>query len=384
MRIELYGYYPAIGRTFKSGREAYEMDRPDVAQFVAERRRIQFDSIDTITYLLLESLRIHLPNAEVGMSELKLLIGNYGKAPYDPKAARDLAQTISFSHTADVSIIILCGEDRQSALSDFLDAGGDAAKTIAVVFADWIRVEADVNPDIIENLNRFAAVFVMSKILALLMGRLGLTNVQALNNYRIWDTGEPDWVQPRDALRSCVVFNGLGDPKGAEIAVRAIRLVNENLNPKVPLSLYSDLEEQNKHLDEYEVERKGDPTIRYMGDLSHIDPFTTLQQYDCLLFPTHQEDSMIDGIFVVALAAGLPIITTDWRYNSEVVIDGMNGYLVPVFNAEAIAKKVRCLIDHPDLVHLMSERNLELYRKVYSEEAATAPLIAELLKIAGN
>jgi N,N'-diacetylbacillosaminyl-diphospho-undecaprenol alpha-1,3-N-acetylgalactosaminyltransferase len=45
----------------------------------------------------------------------------------------------------------------------------------------------------------------------------------------------------------------------------------------------------------------------------------------------------------------LPIITTDSPGCNEVVQDGVNGFLVPVRDAAALAKAISCLIEQPEL-----------------------------------
>lgn len=54
-----------------------------------------------------------------------------------------------------------------------------------------------------------------------------------------------------------------------------------------------------------------------------------------------------------AMALGLPVITTDVPGCRETVMDGVNGFLVPPRNAEALAEAMRRFIDDPDLVTAM-------------------------------
>ncbi|WP_296067891.1 glycosyltransferase family 4 protein [uncultured Agrobacterium sp.] len=57
-----------------------------------------------------------------------------------------------------------------------------------------------------------------------------------------------------------------------------------------------------------------------------------------------------------ALAAGLPVITTE--NTGTVVRDGIEGFIVPVCDAEAIATAVRALADNPELRRTMSTNAL--------------------------
>lgn len=57
-----------------------------------------------------------------------------------------------------------------------------------------------------------------------------------------------------------------------------------------------------------------------------------------------------------ALAAGLPVITTE--NTGSVVRDGVEGFIVPVCDPEAIATAVRALADNPELRRSMSTNAL--------------------------
>ena len=48
-----------------------------------------------------------------------------------------------------------------------------------------------------------------------------------------------------------------------------------------------------------------------------------------------------------ALAMGLPVVSTQHSGIPELVDDGISGYLVPEYDAEALAEKLACLIDEP-------------------------------------
>jgi glycosyltransferase involved in cell wall biosynthesis len=78
-----------------------------------------------------------------------------------------------------------------------------------------------------------------------------------------------------------------------------------------------------------------------------------LADYDVMLFPTFHEGEGFPGVLIDAAFAGLPAIVTAWHANAEVITDGVNGYVVPVHNPEAIAEKLIYLADNPEmLMHL--------------------------------
>ena len=76
-----------------------------------------------------------------------------------------------------------------------------------------------------------------------------------------------------------------------------------------------------------------------------------------------------------ALAAGLPVITTE--NTGSVVRDGIEGFIVPVCDPEAIATAVRALADNPELRRSMSANAL-LRAAEHTVESYGARLLAAL------
>lgn len=97
----------------------------------------------------------------------------------------------------------------------------------------------------------------------------------------------------------------------------------------------------------------------YKGVLQPNEVIPTLKQYDTLIFPTYYEGEGCPGILVEALSAALPIIASDWKYNSEFVKDGINGFLCETFDVEAYVKAFLVLAD-PVLRTQMSKQSYML------------------------
>jgi glycosyltransferase involved in cell wall biosynthesis len=98
---------------------------------------------------------------------------------------------------------------------------------------------------------------------------------------------------------------------------------------------------------------------RYEGLFTHIPhvPHHLLRHYygvsDVFVLP-----SLEDGFAYVcteALGCGLPVVTTDNTGASEVVNDGLNGFVVSVRNVDAMVEKLERLYLDQDMRHGMSE-----------------------------
>lgn len=84
-----------------------------------------------------------------------------------------------------------------------------------------------------------------------------------------------------------------------------------------------------------------------------------------------------------AAACGLPIVTTDSPGCREVIVDGIEGLLVPPREVEALADALERLIRHPELRKQMGAKARERAIRIFSEEqviTATLSVYAEALR----
>ena len=85
---------------------------------------------------------------------------------------------------------------------------------------------------------------------------------------------------------------------------------------------------------------------------------------DILAQSSHTEG--LPNVVLEACAAGVPVVATDVGGTSEVIADGVNGFLVPARNASALAGRLTCLVHSPELRQQMGDRGRELVRARFS------------------
>lgn len=76
--------------------------------------------------------------------------------------------------------------------------------------------------------------------------------------------------------------------------------------------------------------------VQFVGEQSDVMPF--LENTDVLVVPSHTEG--ISNAILEAMAMGLPVIATAVDGNKEVLVDSVNGFLVPVRNSKAMARAI--------------------------------------------
>lgn len=90
-----------------------------------------------------------------------------------------------------------------------------------------------------------------------------------------------------------------------------------------------------------------------------------LGEADVFVLPSRHAREGYPGAVIEALQCGLPVVATRWRAIPEIITHGENGLLVPPGDADALARAIRRLHDHPDLRQRLATQALrsgERYR----------------------
>lgn len=96
------------------------------------------------------------------------------------------------------------------------------------------------------------------------------------------------------------------------------------------------------------------------------EKFQLLANADIFIF-TPREPEGHPWVIVEALAAGLPVISTDRGAITESVLDGQNGFIVPLRSPEAIAEKLKLLIGDEALRKEMGKTSFQHYKNNFTE-----------------
>ncbi len=96
-----------------------------------------------------------------------------------------------------------------------------------------------------------------------------------------------------------------------------------------------------------ELERRCDGRyIKWLGFQKDIK--SILEQCHIMAFPSYYREGVPKSL-IDACAVGRPIVTTNSIGCKDVVDDGVDGFLVPVRDSEALAEKLRILIENKEL-----------------------------------
>jgi len=90
--------------------------------------------------------------------------------------------------------------------------------------------------------------------------------------------------------------------------------------------------------------------IEYLGEQADVRPY--LAQCSVYVLPSYREGT--PKTVLEAMASGRAVITTDAPGCRETVIDGQNGYLIPIKDVDALVEKMELLINSSETVSQMA------------------------------
>jgi glycosyltransferase involved in cell wall biosynthesis len=106
--------------------------------------------------------------------------------------------------------------------------------------------------------------------------------------------------------------------------------------------------------------------VFFLGAQYNEDKNKVLAYTDIFAFPTFYSDECFPLGILEAFRWNLPVITTYEGAISEIVEDGVNGFLVPQRNVEILAEKIELLIKNPELCQQMGNAGRRKYENEYT------------------
>ena len=114
--------------------------------------------------------------------------------------------------------------------------------------------------------------------------------------------------------------------------------------------------------------------IRWVGATRGAEKVALINGADVFVFPTYYPPEGHPWVIVEAMAAGLPVISTDQGAILESVIHGQNGFIVPKRDPAAVARAIEQLVRDPALRARMGQES----RRLYTERFTEAHMVANL------
>lgn len=117
-----------------------------------------------------------------------------------------------------------------------------------------------------------------------------------------------------------------------------------------------------------------DNIIEYLGYVKNVPDY--IEKVDVFVLPSYREG--VPKSTQEAMAMGKVILTTDVPGCRETVVDGVNGFLVPLFSAEKLAEKMLELINKPILVRSMGVESRRIAEEKFDVRKVNKRIISIL------
>lgn len=116
---------------------------------------------------------------------------------------------------------------------------------------------------------------------------------------------------------------------------------------------------------------QGEGVIEYLGQTKDVRPH--IADASVYVLPSYREGT--PRTVLEAMSMGRPIVTTDAPGCRETVIDGENGFKVPVKDANALAIAMERFILQPELIEKMGSRSREIAAQKYDVNKVNAVIM---------
>jgi glycosyltransferase involved in cell wall biosynthesis len=179
---------------------------------------------------------------------------------------------------------------------------------------------------------------------------------------------------PAGAPRFLLIARLLGDKGIREYAQAAAQLKQQY--PYAQFALAGDLDANPDAVRRAEVEQwVRDGVLEYLGFLPDVRP--AVAQCSVYVLPSYYREGTPRTV-LEAMAMGRAIITTDAPGCRETVVEGENGFLVPIRSVDALVQAMRKFLQDPALAARMGQRSRQIAEQKYDVHKVNAVMLHEM------
>lgn len=181
------------------------------------------------------------------------------------------------------------------------------------------------------------------------------------------DLSKFDYIQskPDDSGMKTLLHIGRDDEvKDYDTLVKVFKIVKQKIDNVSLCQVGADV----KIKEAMGRESVNEKDVELKGFLSH-DDLANLYG-NCSVFILTSTSESFGKVLVEAGACGKPVVSTATTGAKEIIIDGDNGYLVPIGDHQAIADKIIYLLSNPDVAQKMGERGRIMAKERFGDNTA--------------
>ncbi len=238
-----------------------------------------------------------------------------------------------------------------------------------VVIGGWLPEFLSEKKLLKASLKKFDGIYVETQTMKTALEKQGFNNIFVMPNFKKLNIlSENELVYPASSPYKLCTFSRVMKEKGIEEAVNAVISVNKAFGCNIySLDIYGQVDEnQTEWLEN--IKKSFPDYISYKGLVPFEKSVETIKNYFALLFPTFYEGEGFAGTLIDAFSAGVPVIASDWKYNSEIVSENV-GFLYKTGNQKEFENILKSAAENPSQVIKKKKLCLNEAEKYKPDEA---------------
>lgn len=219
-----------------------------------------------------------------------------------------------------------------------------------VVIGGWLPEFLQKRKRLSKQLKRFDGIYVETNTMKMALEEHGFTNIVVMPNCKdLKILTSEELVYPAGESYKLCTFSRVMKEKGIEDAVNAVKEVNEEAGRIVyTLDIYGQIDSGQAQWFE-NLQTTFPDYINYKGVVDYDKSVDVLKNYFALLFPTYYDGEGFAGTILDSMAAGIPIVASNWKYNTEIINENI-GFVYPVRDQEAFIQILKMVADNPRIL----------------------------------
>lgn len=219
-----------------------------------------------------------------------------------------------------------------------------------IVIGGWLPQFLLSRKNLAKMIKKFDGIYVETNMMKTILEEQGFNNVFVMPNCKkLKILSKDSLVYSQNIPYKLCTFSRVMKEKGIEDAINAVIAVNKILEKRVfSLDIYGQVDE--KQIEWFELLQKKFPKyIKYRGVVHFDKSVDILKNYFALLFPTYYEGEGFAGTLIDAYSAGVPVIASNWKYNSEIINKNV-GYIYHTGNQLEFVEILKTVAINPKLL----------------------------------
>jgi glycosyltransferase involved in cell wall biosynthesis len=127
-------------------------------------------------------------------------------------------------------------------------------------------------------------------------------------------------------------------------------------------------QEEKKEVEEFIQSNQIEKLVEFMEPVYGERKKQLLIASDVFVLPTYYPQEGLPITMLEAMACGLPVIVTQYRGIADVITEGENGFFVPARDPQAIANKIKILLQDKNLRLRIAENNIKKVKDNFTKQ----------------